>query len=359
MSTEQEDNGDFFYSLTTAEDDTPSYIDIAFSSEVDLTSRFVQFQIRINKYENWGGIELRLSSDDQFKNYYSIPIPFFSDPDFNIIQPDTWANYTLSLGEARVTGKPNKAKIKKIGFYIQGRKINSETFKVDLKNFEIKKSLSKAVISMTFDDGYKEQYKAAEIMNQYGLRGTAYVMTNEINQPAYLTTDQLISLKKDFGWGISSHHKIPITEMSVEEYRKEMFKTEEFLAKLGMESEILHFAYPLGKQSRLKTLAATQELFFTARTAGGGSETLPPADWLMLKTFNVTPDITAKALAQRIDKAIENNEWLILMFHKFTDEPSTTDPLAYTFKEFTKLCQEIAKKNTPVHPVNEVFEAFQ
>ncbi len=351
--------GDFFYRIISAKTDNPSYIDINYGKDVDLTGRFIQFQIRVNSYENWGGIELRLSSDDQFNNYYSIPVPYFSDADFNIIQPNHWSDYTLSLGEAKVTGQPDKTKIKKIGFYIQGRSVSNTRFEVDLKNFQIKTSLSRAIISMTFDDGYAEQFKAAEIMNRYGLRGTAYIMSNEIDQSAYMTSAQLLSLKKDFGWGLSSHHKIPITDMTTDEYIQEMLKTQEFLFNLGVSAESLHFAYPLGKQSRQTTISTTQELFLTARTAGGGSETLPPADWLMLKTFNVTPDLSAKELSERINKAIENREWLILMFHMFTEDETATDPLVFTFSEFEKLCDVIQKSNISVHPVHEVYEAFQ
>lgn len=172
-----------FYRLITSTNDNPSFVVVNYAGDVDLTGHFIQFQIRVNSYENWGGIELRLSSDNDFNNYYSIQVPYFSDPDFNIIQPNVWSNYTLSLGEAQVIGQPDKSKIKKIGFYVQGRYIDGTSFNVDLKNFEIKKSLSKAIISMTFDDGYEEQYRAAEIMNRFGLRGTAYLMSNEINQP--------------------------------------------------------------------------------------------------------------------------------------------------------------------------------
>lgn len=348
-----------FYRLVTSPNDNPSFIAVNYANDVDLSGHFIKFQIRVNSYENWGGIELRLSSDDNFNNYYSIQVPYFSDPDFNIIQPEVWSDYTLSLGEAKVTGQPDKSKIKKIGFYIQGRSLNSTSFNVDLKNFEIRKSLSKAIISMTFDDGYQEQYRAAEIMNRFGLRGTAYLMSNEINQPSYMTTAELLSLKNDFGWGLSSHHKIPITDMTLQEYSEESLKTIAFLNDLGVVDSARHYAYPLGKQSRKNTLAETGEIFLTARVAGGGAETLPPSDWLMLKTFNVTPDISAEDLARRIDLAIENQEWLILMFHMFTDETSSSDPLVYTFSEFEKLCEVIQQKDIYVHPVNEVYEAFQ
>ena len=121
---------------------------------------------------------------------------------------------------------------------------------------------------------------------------------------------------------------------------------------------MFHFAYPLGKQSRRRTLPWIQSHFLSARVAGGGAETLPPADWYMLKTFNVTPDLTAEDLLARARRARDNNEWLILMFHKFTTESSATDPLIYPIDEFEKFCHGLVSIGLTTHPIHEVYEAF-
>ena len=150
--------------------------------------------------------------------------------------------------------------------------------------------MTKAIVSMTFDDGYDDHFEAAKIMNKYGLRGTAYIMSNEIGMDSYLTKEQMVVMKDEFQWSISSHHKIPITSFSLEDLSKEMDSTFSFLEDLNMSIAAPHFAYPLGKQDRAKTLPYIREVFKTARVAGGGAETLPPSDWHMLRTYNVTPD---------------------------------------------------------------------
>jgi peptidoglycan/xylan/chitin deacetylase (PgdA/CDA1 family) len=349
-----------FYRLTTDAQDGPSFLAADKKEGISLEKKYFRFKIRVNSLEAWSGMELRLSSDDDnsFKNYMAIPIPYYMDREFNILQPGHWAEYTLTLGEAKLVGNPDINKIRQVAFYISGNKALVEPFTVDLKDFKVESAQIPAIISMTFDDGYDDHFKAAQIMNEYNLRGTAYVMTNQVDLEGYLTKEDLLVMDESFGWSISSHHKIPITEFSTPQLTQEVESTFTYLENLGFNETIPHFAYPLGKQDRELTLPYIRENFLTARVAGGGAETLPPSDWHMLRTYNVTPDKTPEMIAQRVQKAIDNNEWLILMFHYFTDG-KPEDDLTYNYDDFKKLCELISKSKAKVHPVNEVYEAFQ
>lgn len=348
-----------FYRLQTSASIAPSFVEYTPEMPLSLVQKFLSFKLRINSFEAWGGVEVRLSSDDGYKNYYAVTIPFYSDKDFNIVQPNQWADYTIAMGDAKRIGKPDLRKIRHIGFYVQGQSVDSaHLFTVDFAHVTVRSSLHKGIVSFTFDDGYTEQFEAAQIMAKNGLRGTAYVMTNELDDADYLTSAQVRELAESYKWGISSHHFKPITDMTEAEFNSEMDSTFNMLTSLGRGSDIAHFAYPLGKQNREITLPWIRSRFLTARVAGGGAETLPPSDWHMLKTFNVTPDITAKDLIKRVKLAKENNEWLILMFHRFTKESESKELLVYPFKQFEKFCAEIVATDIPVHPVHEVYEAF-
>lgn len=353
------DGDETYYRAQTTATWTPSFIEYTPSKPISMDQKYLYLRMRINSLAAWSGIEVRLSSDNDYNNFYSIAIPHYSDPDFNILQSTHWADYTITLGDAKKNGNPDIKRISHIGFYIQGQQVTEpETFAVDFSMISIRPSLHSGIVSFTFDDGYDEHFEAAQIMKKYNLRGTAYVMTNEINAKGYLTSEQLKIMANEYHWGISSHHFTPITDMTEKQYNKEMKSTFKFLKGLGLGDEIFHFAYPLGKQNREKTLPWIRETFKTARVAGGGAETLPPSDWMMLKTFNVTPDISAEDLLKRIQLAKDNNEWLILMFHMMTPDATATDPLVYPFEQFEKLCQGISKIGIPSHPVHEVYEAF-
>lgn len=347
-----------FRRLTTSPLEGPSYVAMDTAEPFSLKNRHLRIRIRINSLDAWQGIEARISEDTSMKNYYAISIPLYSDPEFNLLQPGQWADLTLSLGEARIIGSPRIDKMTHIGFYVSGKPGSVIPFSVDLQSFSIATSVPTSIISMTFDDGYDDHLRAAEIMVRYGLRGTAYIMTNEINQSGYLTSDELLRIVEDYGWSISSHHKTPITEFSLERLSNEFQATFDFLETLGLGMTSDHFAYPLGKQDRNLTLPLIRESFSTARIAGGGAETLPPSDWHMLRTFNVTPDITPQMLERRIQKAIDHNEWLILMFHYFTDDVPKNE-LTIRYSDFEKFCEVIRRLNVRVHPVDEVHKAFQ
>ncbi len=348
-----------FYRLQTNETLSPSFIEYTPKASLSMEQKYLFFRLRINSIKAWGGIEVRLSTDDTYDNYYAINIPFYSDEEFNIIQSGEWVDYSVSLGGAQKVGQPDKKQIKHIGFYVQGQQIvKSGTFTVDFAEISLRKSLHKGILSITFDDGYDEQFEAAQIMANYGLRGTAYVMTNELNTKNYLTYEQVQKMGNEWHWGISSHHFTPITEMTEKEFNKEIDSTLNVLKELGFESDALHFAYPLGKQNHKTTLPWIQKKFLTARVAGGGGETLPPANWLMLKTFNVTHEVSPEDLIARVKQAQENNEWLILMFHRFTEEPTSSEDLVYPMADFEEFCKKLTAVGIPTHPVHEVYEAF-
>lgn len=347
-----------FSRLTTSPVEGPSYLAANFAEPVSLDGKYIRVKLRINSIKAWGGIEMRLTSDanGRFENYLSIPVPFYSDAEFNLLQDNQWSEITLTFGEATIVGDPDITKITQMGFYIASQTNAEPTFQVDFKDFNIERSVLPAIVSMTFDDGYDDHYAAAQIMAKYGLRGTAFVMTREIGEDGYVTEDQLLQMG-ELGWSISSHHKIPITEFTAPELQAEIDQTTEFLQSLGFTSTVPHFAYPLGKQNRQTTLPLIRANFLTARIAGGGAETLPPSDWHMLRTYNVTPDKTPEMLRDRIEKAIEHNEWLILMFHYFSEgEPE--DILTYNYDQFEEFCKILSQMPVRVHPVNEVYEAL-
>lgn len=333
----------------------PSYIEKVFTEEVSFNQKFVRVKFKVSNLANLTGIELRLSSDDSgYDNFVSIPVPLFTDIDFNTVQTNSWMTYTFTMGEAISHGAPNLDKIKRIGFYIGGKELE-----IDFSLIEIVESINHSIVSFTFDDGYDDHILAARIMGEYNFPGTAYLMPRQVNKKNYLTTDNIIEMKEKFGWDLSSHHKIPILDFTYSELDNELNYTLGYLNALGSEEEALHFAYPLGKQSRETTLPLIKRTFHSARLAGGGAETLPPADWHMLRTLNVIPALSPQDLIERIRKAEKQGEWLILMFHYLTDDENPTNPLAYNTKKFQEFCQLLYSEGSLVLTVNQVYKAFE
>ncbi len=64
---------------------------------------------------------------------------------------------------------------------------------------------SKDPVVITFDDGLESTYTIAfPIMQQYGIKGTVYVVPSLVGTSGYMTLDQLTELH-NAGWTIASH----------------------------------------------------------------------------------------------------------------------------------------------------------
>ncbi len=332
----------------------PSYIEKKFSAARSFDRKFVRLKFKVSNLERLSGIELRLSSDESgYENFFKVSIPLFTDKAFNIIQSESWITYTFPMGEAIAQGEPNLHNIHRLGFYLGGEKLD-----IELRELSIEESFPHSMVTFTFDDSYDDHFIAAEIMAKYNMRGTAYIMPREINQENYLTTSQLRIMKEDLAWDISSHHKTPITYFDYHELDNEFNYTLGYLNAIGSTDDAFHFAYPLGKQDRKLTLPLVRRTFNSARIAGGGAETLPPADWHMLRTFNVMPHNSPKEILERAKLARDQGEWLILMFHYLTPEKNPENPLAYNVEDFEELCRLFEEEGLDIMTVNDVYREF-
>ena len=103
-------------------------------------------------------------------------------------------------------------------------------------------------------------------------------------------------------------------------------------------------------------LPAVRKYFETARVAGGGVETLPPADPYLLRTVNVLDTTKPEELAEVVKNAVDNGQWAILMFHYLVKQPTTH--IEYRESDFVKFIDLIGTAKVPVLTVDEVYRKF-
>ena len=310
---------------------------------------FISFDIRLNKLAHFSGIELRLG-DRRFENYYAFAIPFYADPPFNIIQDGHWQRYTFGPSHASTVGTPHKGPLEYLGVYLQDNQRGPLI--VDIANLRfLRPALDRGIVSITFDDGYDDHFWAATIMHAYGLRGTAYVMPRQIGQPGYLTLEQLKQMQTEYGWGISAHHQTPLTDFPPAQLDAELKYTVDYLNRQGFSESAGHIAYPLGRQNREAVLRAVSQYFKTARLAGGGAETFPPADRYLIRAYNVHRALAPAKVALDIQKAVNAGQWIILMFHYLVEDP--TNDYGYARDAFEEVVRHVADLDLTVMPMHE------
>lgn len=323
-----------------------------FAPPLDLRGKFLRVWVRVEDVSKLAGMEFRLSSDGFATSYFAFGVPLFADDQFNIVHSGPWATLTFSFGSAQIVGTPDRSRIDSIGWVVRDHGKTPVTAEFGGAWFEDEPT--RAVVSITFDDGYDEHFLvAAPAMKKHGFRGTAYVMPEQVGLPGYVTLEQLQALRDTYGWDVAAHHDRPFTSFQPDELERTILGVQRFLVAHGFPRGAKHLAFPLGKQEPSYVLPLTREHFLTARVASGGAETLPPADWHQLRAFNVLRTMTPDEVQAAVRRAKQNKEWLILMLHWLVDAP--TRDTEYTPAGFEEILRRIAAEKVEVRPVSEVW----
>jgi peptidoglycan/xylan/chitin deacetylase (PgdA/CDA1 family) len=320
---------------------------------IDLSGHFVSLRLRVDAAERLAGAELRLASRD---GSFAINVPVFQDGSMNLLQNGQWLDLTLSLGAARREGQPDRGAIERVEWRLAEREGAGPHVTGWVGGLRAHALPREGVVSFSFDDGYDEHYDAAApILAGVGLRATAYVMPDQVGQLGYMTFDQLHALDRVFGWDVGSHHFTPFSEFARGELPGALDGIRRALRAQGFARGVRHLAYPLGKHDA-GIVALVRPRFATARLASGGPETLPPMDPHRLRAFNVLRSTPPEALVAAAERARDEREWLILMFHFLVETPELDTE--YAIRDLRAAAVGIAAAGVRVAPVSEVWRGL-
>lgn len=343
--------------LTTAGNGAPSLVRNvrAFDPPVDLGERFVRFEIRVDRVEHLAGAELRLLSGTDGEDFFAYTVPLYGDPAFNLLQSDTWAPVTFTLGNARRVGTPDPAAIDGIALYVADR--GERPVRLAWRSVSLVELPPHGVVSLTFDDGYAEHYGvAAPVMEQHGMAGTAYVMPDQLGDAGYMTEVEVRALHERFGWDVGAHHATPFTDFAPDALARTVADVRGALSALDVGGGFQHLAFPLGKHDSRVVMPLVRAEFTTSRIAGGGAETLPPADPHKLRVVDVKSTTPPDEVGRLAARAHAHREWLILMFHRLVPEPA--NELQYGVDDFERAVEAIDRSGVRVQPVTQVWESL-
>jgi hypothetical protein len=178
------------------------------------------------------------------------------------------------------------------------------------------------------------------------------VIPEAIGSPDYLSVADLAEIRR-LGTDVAAHDVPPFTEIAPNDLEPRLRGIQSFLVEHGHALGAQHLAYPLGKQETRRVRPTVNKLFATARLAGSGPETLPPADPHLLRAWNVTASTTPEQVGEAARRARDNHEWLILMFHWLPEK--TAKATDYSMSDFKRALDEVAKTGVRVAPVSEVW----
>ena len=210
------------------------------------------------------------------------------------------------------------------------------------------------VISLTFDDGFEEDARAARVLSEHGLRGTFFVNSGNIGKPGYVGLDALrdiASQRHEIGGHTVLHRDL--TALSPDEARRDICTDRATL--LGWGFQVRNFAYPFA--------AASPDLLNAVEGCGYNSgrsldelrspalcptcpvaETIPPETAYFTKASSQVENTwTLAELQRRVLEAQATGGWLQLTFHRLcTDD---CNRIAVTETLFNQFISWLAAKN--------------
>ncbi len=211
-------------------------------------------------------------------------------------------------------------------------------------------------IAITFDDGINTDYTVAfPLMEERGIKGTTYVITERIGVGHSLSWEQIKALK-DAGWeiGCHTHTHARLTELTKEEIIKQMKAVDNAFETKGL-SPPKHHAYPFGLFD-CSVVETVKDYRKTARSAYfNKSHESSSIDLYRMQAaqayLHSKEDL--KSLIQIIDYTVDNNLILIIFTHDVRENAGQygAEPLY-----FEKLLDYIVEKQVKTGTIQDVYE---
>ena len=124
---------------------------------------------------------------------------------------------------------------------------------------------------LTFDDGYEDNYRLAyPLLRQYGMTATFFIVANLVEQPGYVTWEQLREMQRN-GMSIESH-SLDHVDLAIQpqaELRRQLNESRRLL-QLNLLRGVRFLAYPSGKYSPLVVAEARAAGYEAAVTVNYG-----------------------------------------------------------------------------------------
>ena len=213
------------------------------------------------------------------------------------------------------------------------------------------------VISIVFDDNYQNQFDYAfPIMQNHGIVGTFYVVTDHVGLTGYMNYAQLQTLQNN-GNEIGSHSKshVTMTSLSEAEIRQECSVSKQALQNNGL--TVTNFAYPNGPTNDTVD-SIVSEYYRSGRTAYVGPYLMQvPTTQFRVAGFSAeTRDTTALSLLKdMVDQVYSTNGWAIIFFHNIIPD-GTFQPYTTSTADFDSFLSYIISKGVQTLTVNQALD---
>lgn len=231
------------------------------------------------------------------------------------------------------------------------KSIAGKTVNVTFDDYRMIRDRFGAKVTLRFDDGRIGGYNEARArMDKYGFRGVAAIYIDGVDAADRLTLAQFQHLEER-GWDIISHsvsHE-NLTTLSAAEVEQELWNSQRWLIENGFYKGSRFFIPPMGAvNSAVREQIEKYYLASQWQVSSGEMERIPPVDPLNLYAANIGSEAAATVTGW-IDKAIEDNSWLTLIFYD-------VDGAGYPAADFQTIIDYLYNNEVEVVTFSDVFD---
>ena len=219
---------------------------------------------------------------------------------------------------------------------------------------------------ITFDDGFESTYTIAfPLMQQYGIKGTVYVVPDWLGAPGYLTLAELTEMH-NAGWTIASHtmdHQDLIT-LTTQQVTDELQSTINWLNDNGFSDGANYLAYPYGGYNDTVVQIAGSLGIKTARTVDWG--TIDPdgivypyetqLNYLELPIILIRNDTSTSDWQSDFNRSITVGGTSIFLMHDITDTPIAVEDI--TVDKFKSIIAYINQTGVQTLTMNQWYNSI-
>ncbi|NJD76327.1 MAG: DNRLRE domain-containing protein [Candidatus Methanoperedens sp.] len=204
-------------------------------------------------------------------------------------------------------------------------------------------NLSIPLVTFVFDDGWESTFvNASPILNNSMFPGVSAVITDMPGIGlAYMNWTQIQELQNIYGWEIASHTKshADMPGLNKSQMESELAGSKTTLGNKGL--DVHNFISPGGGYNYL-TESYIMRYYDSDRIVSDGPIT-PPYNEFPLYAEIIQNTTTLSEAKGWVDSAVNNNSWIILVFHKIVDN----DPMAmeWTKNDLASLSRYIESKS--------------
>ena len=238
----------------------------------------------------------------------------------------------------------------------------------------------KGMITLTFDDAWEENYNTAgKIMKetQYGYRSNQFFMTDSISSP-WADHDPYTIIKQfvDDGHEIGAHTRthsdlttLPQATMKAIELTGPQTLLQNLLGGLKYGAGYLkdknvninYFSSPYGAYNAF-VINEIKSCYDIHRTVDIGYNSNDNFDKYRLKCMSILCNTPASEVREWVDKAKNENLWLIVLYHQVNDDSCNCNSLAYPNRDdhiktsdFRLHMEEVRKSGIAVKTISEAL----